>query len=123
MRAPRNRFNIYLEYIWQDSKGIGSWFAKQAEWIHCKPDWRSLAHKGYPEPETSRQEAECWFYMWIWEHTDNMPNDKLSGWTVITKMLLPVVVVALTLIYAFLKLLCCVCCSKKAVVADKKKAE
>merc|ERR1712166_62939 len=61
MRAPRNRFNIYLEYIWQDSKGIGSWFAKQAEWIHCKPDWRSLAHKGYPEPETSRQEAECWF--------------------------------------------------------------
>lgn len=39
MRAPRNSINIYLEYIMADAKGIGNWFAKQVEWLHCKPDW------------------------------------------------------------------------------------
>jgi len=52
-----------------------------------------------------------------------MPNDKLAGWTVITKMLLPLVLVCLTIIYAFLKLLCCLICSKKAVKAEEPKSK
>jgi len=52
-----------------------------------------------------------------------MANDKLAGWIVITRMLLPFVLVCLTIIYAFLKLLCCLICSKKAVKAEEPKSK
>lgn len=116
MRAPRNKYNMWLEYVWNDAKGIGSWFLQQAEKYHCKPDWQTLVYDNYPEPETSRQEAECWIFMWIWNRTDNMPNDKLSGYTVITQMLVPLVLVCLLLIYIVIKLLCCILCRSKAAV-------
>lgn len=30
MRSPRNKYNMWLEYVWNDAKGIGSWFLQQA---------------------------------------------------------------------------------------------
>lgn len=55
--------------------------------------------------------------MWIWNRVDNMPNDKLSGYIVITQMLIPLILVCLLLIYIVLKMLCCICCRSKAGAA------
>jgi len=45
---------MWLEYVFNDSRGIGGWFLQQAEKYHCKPDWATLVTDDYPEPETSR---------------------------------------------------------------------
>ena len=39
MRAPRNKINIFFEYIMADCLGVGKWYEDMAEKYHCKPDW------------------------------------------------------------------------------------
>jgi hypothetical protein len=70
--------------------------------------------------EKLRQEKECWIFMWIFKQVSLPKSDKLVGWTVLTRMLIPTILAALTLIWIVLKLLCCILCSK-AKTADKEK--
>lgn len=58
--------------------------------------------------------------MWIFKQVSLPKSDKLVGWTVLTRMLIPTILAALTLIWIVLKLLCCILCSK-AKTAEKEK--
>jgi hypothetical protein len=73
--------------------------------------------------EKLAQEAECWIFMYVWRNSGVIRSDKLAGWNVITKMLIPAILVGLTLIWIVLKLLCCILCSKAKVAENKEKKE
>lgn len=113
MRAPRNSFNIYIEYILADSRNIGNWLSDQAEKYHCKPNWAELVNEdgSYTgkEAEKAEQEKQCFIYMWIFENVTLNKSDKLAGWIVITRCLIPLALLGLLLIYAFVKLLLFLC--------------
>lgn len=114
MRAPRNSFNIYLEYILADSRNIGTWLSNQAEKYHCKPNWDELINEDNTyagkEAEKAEQERQCFIWMWIFNNIILNKSDKLAGWIVITRVIIPLALLGLLLIYAFLKLLKYILC-------------
>ena len=48
--------------------------------------------------------------MAIFNNVTTVKSDKLAGWIVITRMITPLVILGLTLIYVFFKLLACLFC-------------